>query len=136
MNVDPYKKDHEILGAKLGELQSQMTNVSANAKNIAKILAEISGALKMHLAKEDNSLYPALLKSSDTNVSSTAKKFQSEMGGLKDAWSNYINEWRTDSKISDNVDEFTKQTGGILKALGNRVQQEEKILYPMAEKAA
>ncbi|MEZ4744048.1 MAG: hemerythrin domain-containing protein [Bdellovibrionota bacterium] len=47
----------------------------------------------MHLAKEDNYLYPKLASSNDQSLVQTARNFQDEMGGLSGGFEKFKNEW-------------------------------------------
>lgn len=131
MKTDAYKKDHAELLEAVGKIQGLLSDIPTNAPEIVNVLATMSAGLKMHLAKEDQILYPALLNSSDENAKKTASKFQKEMGGIQSAWGEFISSWRRADKVVENADQFKSELNGIIKAVGARIETEENILYPM-----
>ena len=137
MNLDQFHKDHkELMGMAteiLGLLNEQA--VIDNAEKISTLLGSISGKLKIHLALEDKQLYPELMNSSNPEVQTKAASFQNEMGGLKEAFTQYASAWLSPMKIKNDPNTFINQTKEVFGAVANRVEREEKELYPMAEAA-
>jgi hypothetical protein len=134
-----YRDDHATFLSKISEVEKLISNpavVKERAKDIATELAKFSGLLKMHLAMEDNSLYPSLLKSTDTKVRDTATKFQKEMGDIKAAFEVYSKKWLSAANMAADPDSFKKETTDLFKALKNRIQRENDELYAAADKAA
>lgn len=97
-------------------------------------LARFSAKLNMHLAMEDRALYPRLMASDNKEISKTAQDFLDEMGGIKKVLEAYIFRWSVQREMKENYQDFEKETKGLIAALGQRIERENNILYPLAEK--
>lgn len=132
-----YRKQHvelvEVVQAITGKLdEAGLSN--GGAQEATELLSQLAGKLLVHLAAEDYDLYPKMIESSDSEVSSTARKFQDEMGGLKSAFQEYYTAWNKPAAIQGNPAGFIEQTKGVFEALGARVEKENTILYPLADR--
>lgn len=107
--------------------------MAQNAESIAKNLMGMSSVIKLHLAAEDQALYPALAKSPSANVAKIGKQFQDEMGCIAKVYIAFAAEWLTAAKIASKPDEFKNSANLVFKALHERIQKEETVLYPAAE---
>ncbi|HEX3845612.1 MAG TPA: hemerythrin domain-containing protein [Steroidobacteraceae bacterium] len=93
------------------------------------ILSELSGKLLMHLAAEDNVLYPKLLKSTDANARALAQRFVTEMHPITDAFKQYAGR-RGNAKTIQGDPDRTKE---ITNVLGERIRREHAELYRLAD---
>jgi hypothetical protein len=93
------------------------------------ILSELSGKLLMHLAAEDNVLYPKLLKSTDANARALAQRFVTEMHSITDAFKQYAGR-RGNAKTIQGDPDRTKE---ITNVLGERIRREHAELYRLAD---
>lgn len=132
--TDKFREQHKKIGDIVKELQGIMSekSLSDNPKQAVVLLGRLSGVIKLHLAMEDESLYPNLAKSADTKVKGVADKFIKEMGGIAKAYLAYADKW-TDKAVKENPKGFISETNGIIKVLGERIQKEESELYPLAD---
>jgi iron-sulfur cluster repair protein YtfE (RIC family) len=132
-----YRKQHAEL-VELVQTIAKNLDESALANGAAgdasELLTKLTGKLLVHLAAEDYALYPKMIKSSDSEAASTAKQYQDEMGGLKEAFQSYYAKWNGAEKIRADPATFITETQGVFKALGERVQKENTILYPLADR--
>lgn len=87
-----------------------------------------------HLYREDVLLYPQLRKSRVPYVSTLAEAFQHEMGGLLDAYKAWALRWPTERILAD-WPRFGKETGKLLDALVERIDNENRKLYPLLERS-
>ncbi len=132
-----YRKQHvelvEVVQAIAGKLdETSLSNGGAN--EATELLSQLAGKLLVHLAAEDYDLYPKMIGSSDSEISSTARKFQDEMGGLKSAFQEYYPAWNKAAAIQGDPAGFIEQTQGVFEALGARVEKENTVLYPLADR--
>ena len=134
MDISGYHQEHQELVKHVQEISGMLNDTAGNAKKILDTLIKMSASLKIHLAKEDNHLYPQFAKCGDAAVEKMASDFQKEMGSLKDTWTEFSGNWRTEAKIQENADEFKNTISAIFKALAARVEKEEKTLYPAFER--
>lgn len=135
VNTSKYKEQHKDLLAMAGSLQAMLNvqGLSQNADAARKCLGEIAGKLNVHLAMEDQVLYPALLKGA-SDTSAMAQRFIDEMGGIKAAFGAYLAAWPGAGVIQKDPQGFISQTKGIIEALHKRIRAEENELYPLAER--
>ncbi len=132
--TDQYRNDHKSLVAGITDIAGLVNvGVAQNAELIAKTLAGFSGKLKMHLATEDNALYPMLLKSENAELKSMAEKFKAEMGTLKEVYGDFAQKFMTKTKIEADCEGFKTEFDGIVKALSDRINREETQLYALAD---
>jgi hemerythrin-like domain-containing protein len=95
-------------------------------------LSQLAGVLTVHLSAEDRWLYPKL--SAHPDAAEIAKRYVDEMGGLKEAFGAYMKRWNTSTDIQANPEAFVKDTQGIFEALSNRIDRENRELYPLADR--
>ncbi len=108
----------------------------ADATEARHLLSVLHGKLSVHLAMEDKSLYPRLLRHHDSDIRATTQRYMDEMGSLAGAFKDYVGHWPTPSAIQANPDTFIAETNGVFEALGKRVQQENSELYVLADQQA
>lgn len=131
-----YRDQHQELLEFATKISSYL-NVAAiekDADEISKQLNFLTGKLKMHLAIEDEFLYPTLKKHSDNNVQAMTEKFIHEMGGIAKAFMDYRAKWPTPTKIKENSKDFIKDTEAVFKVLKDRIDRENNQLYALADK--
>ncbi|MCC6213435.1 MAG: hemerythrin domain-containing protein [Polyangiaceae bacterium] len=129
---DQHKKALEVVKAIQARLDPAKLQV--DAQPVASDLAKLSGALQVHLAMEDKSLYPDLMKSRDPAAKKAAEDFSREMGGIAAAFGAYAKKWNA-LTIRSNAQDFVRETRSIFDALGKRIGREERELYPLADRA-
>jgi hypothetical protein len=57
-----------------------------DAKEVRHLLSVLHGKLSVHLAMEDKSLYPRLLRHHDSDIRATTQRYIDEMGSLAGAF--------------------------------------------------
>jgi hemerythrin-like domain-containing protein len=135
MNIDKFKREHvDILTSVTVLRELVQSGVQAHVEAILKQLFAMNSAIKLHLAAEDRMLYPALAGAADPLVAETGKQFQSEMGALAATYAAFAARWNLSAKISADPQGFRDDANTIFKALHQRVQRENRELYPLAEK--
>ncbi|MCK9396926.1 MAG: hemerythrin domain-containing protein [Methylobacter sp.] len=134
MNIDRFRQDHVAILTEVTELRKLIqTGISQNAGTIAKKIVAISSTIKLHLAAEDRTLYPRLLASDNPDVAQLGIIFQAEMGDIAAAYMEFARRWNLESKVSADPDGFKEDANNIFKSLHQRIQRENKKLYPLAE---
>ncbi len=133
--TDSFRRQHDDILKTAGELGA-LLNASAlqtNSQPATSLLMKLAGQLKVHLAMEDNSLYPKMLSSDDEKVKVMAKNFMDEMGGIAVAFTSYVDKWKVHGAIQSDSSGFIKDTNGIFAALTTRVDKENNKLYPLVD---
>ena len=135
--TDRFREDHNTFLKQVTEISSYLSDeakTSANATQIRSILSQLAGAVRLHLATEDQTLYPVLAKCADPKVAAMAISFQTEMGGIKQAFEDYSKKWGTPDSIKSNAKDFIKDSKGVFDVLGKRIARENNELYAAADK--
>jgi len=130
-----YRDQHNDMLGVASEITDRLDagKLSADASEVRSLLSKLMGKLKIHLAMEDNALYPKLLNSADASVKSLAKKFQDEMGGIGKALDAYKHTWSNALEIQKDPNAFIQQTKELFDALAKRINRENNELYKAAD---
>ena len=132
-----YRKQHAELVELVQEIAGNFDEsalANGAAADASELLTKLAGKLLVHLAAEDYGLYPKMMESGDGEAISTAKQYQDEMGGLKEAFQGYYAKWNGANKIRTDPAAFIADSQGVFEALGARVQKENTVLYPLADR--
>jgi hemerythrin-like domain-containing protein len=133
-HTDTYRRQHkEIL-----QIASEVTKLTSDAltkdaDRVRTLLSSLAGKLGVHLSMEDNALYPRLLVHADQAVSATAKRFQTEMGGLKSSFDTFSKKWSADS-IRSAPQAFSEESKAVMQALSQRMDREDADLYQIVDR--
>jgi hypothetical protein len=91
---------------------------------------QLTSILIGHLKDEDWLLYPRLLSSADAQIAGTARSFIKELGGLATAYIAHCDKWNADA-IGADWPGYCSDSRGLINALTNRIQREDRELYPL-----
>lgn len=131
-NIDNLKRQHNEITQLINDIGRLIEKSSYNnASEIAININALSGKLKMHLGSEDKFLYPELLKSESTEIKRVAGEYIKEMGSISEVFMDFKDRFNTRTKIMGNPEVFKQEFQNILKLLGNRMQKEDRYLYPL-----
>lgn len=134
MNIDKFKQQHvEILTGISTLRRLSQGGVVKNAHEIAQQIIKMSATIKLHLAIEDKSLYPALAKCHDPELVAKGRHFQIEMGTIAQPYEKFAFKWNTAQKLQDDEDGFKAEANVVLRLLHSRMQRENVDLYPKVE---
>ncbi|MBI3420320.1 MAG: hemerythrin domain-containing protein [Proteobacteria bacterium] len=118
-----------------GQIEAQLPSLpsGAEAKEVHQILSDLTRVLTVHLALEDKALYPELAKSYSAKARALSQEYMNEMGHLAQAYKEYIGVWSSSQAIQDRAAIFRAQTLQLFGLLKERIDKEEKYLYPLAD---
>jgi len=134
MNIEKFKKQHLDILECITELRKfSKAGISENAAEISKLIVSMSSIIKLHLAVEDQFLYPALRNGSNATLATMGKKFQDEMGSIASAYMVFASRWNNAPKVSCDPEGFRSDANTVLKMLYERIHQENTIFYPAIE---
>ncbi|MGP1682708.1 MAG: hemerythrin domain-containing protein [Giesbergeria sp.] len=134
MNLDKYKQQHVKILDSISTLRKlARAGVAANAKEIAQTIVSMSSTIKLHLAVEDQSLYPALQRSGDAELARIGEHYQQEMGGLCQAYESFAHRWNHPDGLIRDEEGFRTDANTVLRLLQERVQRENIDFYPRIE---
>lgn len=135
--TDRFRGDHDTFLKQVTEISGYLADeakVVAGSTQIRATLSQLAGAVRLHLATEDQTLYPSLAKCADPKVAAMASSFQAEMGGIKQAFEDYSKKWGTPDSIKANAKDFIKDSKAVFDVLGKRIARENNELYAAADK--
>jgi hemerythrin-like domain-containing protein len=132
------REQHDELLKSARDLTWQLNaeRIAAEAAEIRSKVSHMLGKLTVHIAMEDEVLYPELLRHDDPAVRAMARLYMEEMGSLGRIISGYKNAWPSSSAIGKDPDAFIIQTKAMFASLTKRIEKENTRLYPAIEKDA
>ncbi len=137
MNADFLRSQHRQILDQAGAIRErtrQPVHIDAYvAEDLRHNLGELSASVSLHLATEDHVLYPRLMKGSNPKTRAAAKQLHAEVGGIAEAFKEYLLHWRSGKAILRDPTRFARETDEILTALAARIEREEHELYPLLE---
>ena len=101
---------------------------------ILRRLTKLNTLLRVHFAYEDTVLYPALIAGGDRAGALLALKFHVELGPLAMQFEDFARRWSSPTTIASSFDEFREEAAAIFATLGARIERENDLLYPLAER--
>lgn len=133
--MNPYKhleSQHDEIKELLTALKegSNMKAANEQADELVKVINTLAGKLRIHMGTEDRHLYPELAKSKEAKVKHLSDRFNTEMSGLFEAFTDYKNQYNTRSKILNDPEGFVKASQAIEAKLIGRIKEEDAHLYP------
>jgi hemerythrin-like domain-containing protein len=132
-----FRRQHGEIVEIVGQIEACLApgKLPAAAAAVRSALSTLAGKLSIHLSMEDQSLYPRLKAHADKELRETAAKFDTEMSSIKAAFLAYNRKW-SEQAIKNDPAGFAGETKQIFAALASRIQRENNVLYPLADKAA
>lgn len=101
---------------------------------IARLIGKLNALLRVHFAYEDSVLYPLMMRSGDGEAAALARQFDAEMGKLAVEFEEFARRWSGPTIIVGMFDRFRDEATLLLARLGARVERENDLLYPLAER--
>lgn len=137
MQIDKLKHQHADILARLATLR-ELTHagVAPNAQAIAAGIVGMSAVIKLHLAVEDQALYPALQRSRDADMAHMGRLYQDEMAQLAAAYDAFVRRWNTAQRLREDSEGFRADANDVLRRLHARMQRENREFYPRIEALA
>lgn len=128
------QSQHEACLAIVQDIMARSRYIAdrAAAVEITMMMARLTGILRIHLALEDEILYPALRKSSNPRTAEIGERYWREMGGLADIFLDFVERWkRADALLAEQA-KFRSESATVFKALADRIEKEHREIYPLA----
>lgn len=96
---------------------------------------QLSAKLRLHLALEDDALYPRLIRHADPRLQNRARQFQAEMSGLRDTYETFLRDWLHSGRFAHDRSEFPRAVAAVFTPLTARLRREDADLYPLVDTA-
>ena len=138
MNLDRYHEQHAGIHGQLQDLHQRLAPeaLAADPAAARQSLVTLGAKLNIHLAFEDQALYPPLLGNLNPAIQTKTRAYMSEMGGLKENLGNHLKRWLSIQRVKQEPQTFRKETLELTQALERRLQAEDQDFYPMLERLA
>lgn len=137
MNIDKFKHQHEDILADITALRQLVHGgIESNAERIAARIIAMSGNIKLHLAVEDNVLYPALADCGDATLARMSNLYQREMNGIVAGYMAFATTWNSAAHLLAAPEKFRAEANGVLRRVYERIKKEDLEFYPAAEALA
>jgi iron-sulfur cluster repair protein YtfE (RIC family) len=134
MNLEKYKQQHVSILNSISKLrQLAHSGVAEHAKEIAQLIVSMSSTIKLHLAAEDQALYPALQRGGDAELARIGQHYQQEMGDLSRAYAGFAQRWMQPEGLRRDEQGFRNDANHVLRVLQERIQRENHDFYPRIE---
>jgi len=134
MNIDKFKHQHaSILGSIDALRRLARAGVAQHAGDIAEHIVAMSSTIKLHLAVEDQALYPALQRERDAELARMGQRYQQEMGAIAKAYEGFSRRWNQANKLQADAEGFRRDANQVLRMVYERMQRENHDFYPRIE---
>ncbi|MDE2571020.1 MAG: hemerythrin domain-containing protein [bacterium] len=108
--------------------------VTSQPKEIRLKLAKLAGSVKIHLAIEDQALYPKMMAHPDAKIRNLATRYQDEMGELAKMFTAMYARWSPLGNIEHDRAGFGRDFGTVWSALVERMEKEDGDLYDIVDR--
>ncbi|SHI76192.1 hemerythrin domain-containing protein [Lutispora thermophila] len=134
-NLNMLKRQHGEVLTIINNIKNLMDNgnLDKNVNNISFNINILAGKLKMHLISEDKFLYPQLMNNDKEDIRDTAYNFYNEMGSVADILTSFVKKYNVPGKILQSKEDFITESRKVLNLIQNRINKEDKKLYPLLE---
>jgi iron-sulfur cluster repair protein YtfE (RIC family) len=138
VNVYRLKRQHTEIDKAMAAVMSAIDagEVSPKATSLTAMLDGIAGLVGSHLKIEDKEVYPILVKSTEPDVSRTARQFRDNMSGIAQEFQGYTERYKVPANICGDTALFCYETRRIFERVRYRMQREENDLYPLLRERA
>lgn len=134
MNIDKFKQQHvDILEGIATLRRLALAGVARNAAEIAQGIVAMSATIKLHLAVEDRALYPAVARSADAELARKGREFQEEMDAIAASYEGFAKRWNNARNLELDERGFRDDANTVLRRVHERMQRENRDLYPRIE---
>lgn len=131
--TENFRRQHIEARELIKHIQDLSFAVDDHADELRAMLAKLRGALKVHLAMEDKSLYPSLLAHQDPNIATLARRFSEEMTGLAGTFLDFTKGWAERGAMEKAPEKFRSELKAVARMLTLRMDREDRELYPLLE---
>ena len=136
MNIDRFKQQHVAILRGIAEMRSLAhAGIAEHADEIAQRVVALSSVIKLHLAAEDGALYPAVRRAPDPALARLGRQFQDDMVIIAAAYFGFSRRWNTAAQVRADAEGFRADANVVLKQVFERMQREDREVYPAIERA-
>lgn len=133
-----FHSQHADLYGLIETIQALLSGFSTDAPTapMREAFHQLSAKLRIHLALEDDALYPRLMRHPDARLRDRAEQFQTEMSGLRETYETFLRDWLHSGRFAQNRSGFVQAVRAIFGLLTARLRREDADLYPLVSVVA
>ena len=105
--------------------------LTAQVDEILFMLRGLKDKVTIHLAAEDQLLFPRLERNTSDELAFMARQFRGELATLCQDIADFTARWDDKNIILVQPSRFLRETGGLLAVLGHSLERERVRLYPL-----
>ncbi len=130
------QSQHEACFAIVQDIKARSVSIAdrPGAVEVTIMLARLTGILRIHLALEDEILYPALRNSNDPGIAEIGERYWRELGGMADTFLDFIDRWKRADVLLAEQARFRCESAEVFKTLAKRIAIEHREVYPLVER--
>ncbi|HJU82679.1 MAG TPA: hemerythrin domain-containing protein [Holophagaceae bacterium] len=98
-------------------------------------IRRLGGYLRQHFQVERVGLYDRLCASQNPHTAITALFAVRELCGLEPQVADFVRTWSAAGRIQRDPEGFIRESGALIAAVGRRIGQEERELFPLMPSA-
>ncbi|HEX8938438.1 MAG TPA: hemerythrin domain-containing protein [Sphingomicrobium sp.] len=134
--IESLRQQHDAAEQMAASIMSRVSfyRDQYDAIPIARLIGKLNVLLRVHFAFEDTILYPSMMRSGDGEAAALAHLFSCETGTLAPEFEDFAQRWSGPSAIDSMFDVFRDEATRLFGALGARIERENDLLYPLAER--
>jgi hemerythrin-like domain-containing protein len=126
-------EEHRRLERRASALVQMVGAASSDPVAAAALRWRLAQALFEHCAREDRAIYDRLMASGDAPAIAASWHYRCEHGTMVRDFAGYIAEWPV-GRIGREWPQFRADTETMMDRLARRIEREEAVLYPHAER--
>lgn len=132
MNIDNLERQHLEINSLFSKINKNLNsnNITNDIDSLVWDINTLAGKLNIHMKTEDKFLYPELINGSNENLKKIALEYSQEMGNIHKVFEEFKSNFNTKNKILNDIDKFLIESNKVLKLLKNRIDKEDRSLYP------
>ena len=131
MNIDKFKHQHADIMSNISALRRlAQAGVAQNAADIARLIVSMSSTIKLHLAVEDQALYPALQRGDNPELARMGQQYQTDMGPIAQAYEAFARRWNRADSVLHDEQAFRDAATRVLRMVHARLQRETGDFSP------
>jgi hypothetical protein len=132
--TDNFRRQHKDLVDVAAEIEASLAPQQlVDGTPMRRLLGRFAGRLMMHAAMEEEALYPRLMVHEREDVRVVATKLHGELSGIYTDVGDFVQKWRASGAIEAAPLVFVGELKRVFAMLRNRLEQEETLLYPVAD---
>jgi hypothetical protein len=135
-NLDQLRAEHAEILTISAEIEHLLDprGIRRKAPLLQDLISELIRRTLSHLLLEDRCLYQEMLLSPHDETRELAQQHVVSMGNLAENLRDYVRAWPASASIANAPEKFCTETAHMLHALESRINREERVLYPKAER--